>query len=353
MSTPKISISTELMKNYKQTLLMSQENKFEALQTNTGNSLLLSIGTDNVFYVTEESVGHATGWEKTDISSAQIAKSFPGQTGLTCKTFDAGQNVVDGTIGLAMVINDGTNDHLFLCLGNSNADTSWVNTPGWIQYPFDNPTKNITIVGVFLSETANNTQYIVVDILRDPTSQEKLISRYYINPQGTPVWQPHDVAIDLEANSYTSCLGRQYLLNSPHQPTIDGLYTCGQVDGNPQFTFQPLFNVFNTSIPAPVARLQLPGNLIADSIAACRKSDMSTDLYACSGGGLYYFASNNQADGATGVLLAQNTMFDGVRKMYAAQTNNASIVWGLNGNDEIFYTSCPVGQETASPSAWR
>jgi hypothetical protein len=351
-SAPKISISTELMKNYKQTLLMSPENKFEALQTSIGNSLLFSIGTDNAFYVTQECVGHATGWEKTDLSRDQVAKSFPGKTGLICKTFDAAQSAVDGTIGLAMVINDGTNDHLFLCLGNCNADTSWVTTPGWTQYPFDNPAKNITIVGVFLSETANNTQYIVVDILRDPTSPKKLISRYYINTQGTPAWLPHDVAIDLEANSYTSCLGRQYLPNSPHQPTIDGLYTSGQIDGKPQLIFQPLYNVFNTKIPAPIARLQLPGDLVADSIASCRKSDMSTELYACSGGGLYYFASNNQADETTGVLLTQNTMFDGVRKMYAAQSNNTSIVWGLNGNNEIFYTSCPVGQETASPSAW-
>jgi hypothetical protein len=352
MTAPKISISTELMKNYKQALLMSPENKFEALQSSEGNSLLFSIGTDNVFYLTEESIGHDTGWDKVDLSSAQLAKSFPGQTGITCKTFDVGQSAVDGTIGLALVVSDGTYDHLFLSLGNSNADTSWVKKPTWMQYPFDHPSQNIVIAGVFLSETINNTQYIVVDILRDPSSPTKLISRYYINPQSTPVWQPHDVAIDLEANSYTSCLGRQYLPNSPHQPTIDGLYTCGQVDGSPQFTFQPLYNVFNPKIPAPVARLNLPGGLIADTIASCRKTDMSTDLYACGAGGLYYFASGNQADGAVGVLLLQNSIFDGMRKLYAAQSNNLSIVWGLNGNDQICYVSCPIGQETATPSAW-
>ncbi len=81
--------------------------------------------------------------------------------------------MVDGTIGLALVVNDGTSDHLFLCLGNTNAETSCVNAPGWIQYPFDNPSRNITIAGVLLSVTANNMQYIVVDILRDPTSSEK------------------------------------------------------------------------------------------------------------------------------------------------------------------------------------
>ena len=352
MSSPKITVSTELMQNYKQALVMSPEKQFEALQTAKGNSLLFSIGTDGVFYVTEETVEHSTGWQKTDLSSAQIAKSFPGRTDVTCEAFAAAQSAVDGTIGLAIIVTDGTGDQLFLCLGNSSSDTGWIQSPAWTQYPFDNPPKAVTIVGVLLSGTAENAQYIVADILRDPASAEQLISRYYLDPQSTPVWQPHDVAIDLEANSYTSCLGRQYLQNSPHQPTIDGLYTAGQVDGSAQLTFQPLYNVFDPGAPAPVARLSLPGGVITDTIASCRKPDLSTDLYACAAGGLYYFASSNQEDGAVAVLLAQNAIFTGVRMMYAAQANGTSIVWGLNGNDEVFYTSCPAGRETATPSAW-
>ena len=351
MSTT-ITVSTELMKNYKQALVMSPETQFQAFQTAAGNSLLFSIGSDGVLYVTAETSAHSTGWAQTDLSSAQIAASFPGQTGMSCKTFAAAQSAADGTIGLVLVVTDGTNDQLFLCLGNSNTDTSWVQSPAWTEYPFDNPPQSVTIAGVFLSETAESTQYVVADILRDPTSAEQLISRYYIDTQSTPAWQPHDVAIDLEANSYTSCLGRQSLPGSAHQPTIDGLYTSGQVDGNPQLTFQPLYNVFDSAIPAPVARLSLPGGVVADTIASCRKQDLSTDLYASASGGLYYFASSNQQDGAVAVLVAQNAMFDGVRLMFAAQSNGISIVWGLNGSDEVFYTTCPVGQETASPSVW-
>ncbi|HEX6098964.1 MAG TPA: hypothetical protein VF432_21800 [Thermoanaerobaculia bacterium] len=352
MSVPTITVSTELMKNYKQALVMSPEKQFEALQTATGSSLLFSIGTDGVFYGTAETSAHSTGWTQTDLSSAQIAASFPGQTGMSCKTFAAAQSAADGTIGLAMIVTDGTNDHLFLCLGNSNTDTSWMQSPAWTAYPFDDPPQSITIAGVFLSETAESMQYIVADILRDPASSEQLVSRYYIDTQSTPAWQPHDVAIDLEANSYTSCLGRQSFPDDAHQPTIDGLYTSGQVDGNPQLTFQPLYNVFDSSIPAPVARLSLPGGVVADTIASCRKQDLSTDLYASASGGLYYFASSNQQDGAVAVLVAQNAMFDGVRLMFAGQSNDISIVWGLNGSDEVFYTTCPIGQETASPSAW-
>jgi hypothetical protein len=348
-----ISITTDLMKNYKQTELMSPEKKFEALQTNIGDSLLFSIGSDDVLYVTQETVGHSTGWEKIDLSTAQIAKSFPNKTGMTCKTFEAAQSVADGTIGMAMVITDGTNDSLFLCLGNSNVDTSWTKKPIWINFSYDNPVKNVTIVDVFMSETVNNTQYIVADILRDPNSAEKLISRYYIDVKSTDgfAWHPHDVSIDLEADTYISCLGRQYLPNSPHQPTIDGLYTLGQVVGIPQLIFQPLYNVFNPAIPALSARLTLPGNIVPECMASCRKSDNSTDLYVCSTGGLYYFASSNQTDGSTGVLLSQNPMFTGVKKMYASHTNDSVMVWGLNSDDSIFYTTCLLGA-ISTPAAW-
>lgn len=352
MTNLKIGVSSEMMQNYKQTAIMSPEKKFEALQTDSGNSLLFSIGTDNVFYVTQESIGHDTGWQKTDLSSAIISKSFPGLQNVTCKTFDVDQNVVDGTIGMALVVNNGTSDSLLLCLGNSSTDTSWLANPKWTQYPFDNPTKPVTIAGVFMSETKNNTQYIVADILRDPASAEKLISRYYISPTSTPVWQVHDVTIDLEADTYSSCLGRQYLTNSPHQPTIDGLYTLGQVVGNGQLTFQPLYNVFNPAIPASPARLQLPGGLVGEAMASCRKPDMSTDLYVCSNGGLYYFASSNQNDGATAVLLFQNPIFKGAKTIVASQDDQLTIVWGINSDNQIFYTTCPIGNETSNPTAW-
>jgi len=354
MSTTKISVTSELMKNYKQATIMSPEKKFEALQTSMGNSMLFSIGTDSVFYLTQESPTTQTGWGKTDLSSALMRAAFP-QGGATCKTFEAAQSAVDGTIGIAMAVNDTNGDNLFLCLGNSNADTAWTSNPNWVRYPYDNPDKpvsKVVIVNIEISETANDTQYIVVDILRDPDSPEQLISRYYIDTKRTNGydWHVHDVSIDLEANQYVSCLGRQYLTDSPHQPTIDGLYTCGQVDGSAQFIFQPLYNVFQPDVPATSARLRLPDQRIPEGMASCRKSDLSTDLYVTSGDGLYYFASSNQNEGSTGVLILQNALFTGVSKMFSAQANGMVTVWGLNGNNQIFYLTCPMGEETSANS---
>src|SRR5262245_4516902 len=96
-----ITYSSELMKNYLQAEVMTPDKTFEALQTSTGASLLFSIGTDNVFYVTQETSGQsANGWSKTDLSTAQATKDFSAVA--TCTHLSVAQNVQTGTIGLGM-----------------------------------------------------------------------------------------------------------------------------------------------------------------------------------------------------------------------------------------------------------
>ncbi len=351
-SSNTITYSSELMQNYKQAEVMSPEENFEALQTSAGNSLLFSVGTDGVFYVTQEIPGHNTGWEKTDLSSILVAQDFAGKTA-TCKRFDVAQNAADGSIGSAMVIQDSDNDNLYLMLEQSAQNTAWLDDPAWVSYPYDNPDHTLSaikIVNVFMAETSGQVQYIVVDVLRDPGNQtQQLISRYYIDSEKTDgyAWHAHDVSIDLEATEYSSCLGQkkgQY---------VDGLYTFGEVGGNAQFIYQPLYNVWNPAIPASASRLNLPGNRIPDAMAACRNSDNTTDLYVTANGSLYYFSSANQSDGATAQLLFANSVFSDVRKLYAFSSGGDIIIWGLNGADEIFYTSCAVGSVAcASASAW-
>lgn len=353
MSTNTITFSSELMKNYIQAELMSPDEKFEALQTDNGCSLLFSIGTDGTFYVTQESTGNATGWIKTDLSTALIQTNFNGVSGVTCKSYDVAQNATDGTIGLAVIINDTQNDHLFLCLGNSNADTSWLANPTWASFAYDNPNhaeKTLVIQNVFISETlsgTNHVQYVFVDIIQDPSSAEKLIARYYIDLQKSNgyFWHSHNISIDLEAAQYSSCVGRQ------SGQTIDGIYTIGQVDGNPQFVYQPLCNIWNPSLPASTARLNLPGAILPEAIASSRNADQSTDLYVVAQGGIYYFASTNQQDQATGVLLFQNDLFTGATYLYAYSTQSSIFLWGLNQANQVFYTTCNINQ-IGSSSAW-
>jgi hypothetical protein len=167
-----------------------------------------------------------------------------------------------------------------------------------------------------------------------------------VNKTGGYAWHPHDLAIDLAPGNYTSCLGRQA------GQYVDGLYTAGQVDGSAQFIYQPLFNVFNPGIPASPNLFKLPGGQVPDAIAACRNADNSSDLYVTAGGTLYYLGSHNQQSGTTATALLSSPRFNGVRSLFAAASGSRVMVWGLNANDEIFYTTCALSQITSGALAW-
>ena len=366
MSNYTITADYELMQNYLQADSLDPEDAFCALQSSAGSSLLFSIGTDKTFYVTKESPGDAYGWVRADLSSAQIKKDYP--TGATASTFAAAQCAYGGgtaAIHLAMVLNAGGADHLYLSLGNSDADTSWTDSPAWTGCPFNAVDSSgntlpapapLKILSVYLSEAADK-EYIVVDVARDPTSPILVVSRYYIDVStpASPVWRPHDLAIDLEAQGYMTCLGRCAPAGTIERGhPIDGLYTGGTIGGQPQLIYTPLYNLFDPTAPPSPSRLQLTsdGKLVPDAIAACRNPDNTSDLYASAGGVLYYFASDNQKDGAVAVVVAVNALFGKVRSLFASVTNGVVTVWGMNSSDQIFYTTCPVGQLTASPGAW-
>lgn len=348
MSTYTISFSSELMKNYQQAERMSPTAAFEALQTERGLSLVFSVGSDGVLRVTREVIGSGTGWTTTDLSSAAVARVFAGKTGVSVTTFATAQRA-DGTIGIAMVVSEPQGDHLYLSLGNSAADTSWLDKPSWTQVPFDDtgaPLSRVKIARVLVGE-AKDGEYVVVDVLNDPDSKMGLVRRYYVDAGkvGGQAWQRHELAIDLEAGRYSSALGRQ------GRQSIDGLYTAGQVGKSTQLVYQPLYNLWKPgSMPTP-ARLQLPGGGTPDAIVTVRRADQSTDLYVAAKGSLYRFASDNQKDQATATLVMTNPLFTAARKLFADLSGGTVTLWGLSGSNEVFYTSCPADQVT-SESAW-
>ena len=357
MSAYDVTSSSELMQNYIQSDILQPQKKFIALQTESGTSLLFSVGTDDAFYVTKELPGVTHGWGRADLSSAQVKSDFSGNA--VCKTFAAAQAAAprsQASIHLAMVLNDGTNDHLYLSLANSDADTSWTDTPAWTRCPFNakdgsgapiTPPTPFKIAGVLISE-ATDKEYIVVDIIRNPADQVGLVSRFYIDvtDPAAPLWAPHDLSIDLDAGSYSSCLGR-----ARHAFGVDGLYTMGSIAGAPQLVYTPLYNVFDPGVPPAPARLTLPDGASAEAIAACRNADNSSDLYVIAKTSLYYFASANQKDEAVGTLLASHDILAGVRALYAYAADGNVTLWGLNGSDEVFYLTCAQTRITAG-GAW-
>lgn len=359
MSTYTVTMSAELMENYIHADILMPQDTFISLQTDTGASLLFSIDTDGVLNLTMEVPGSTQGWQLADLSSAQIKADFPN--GAQCKTFGAAQTagVQDGqaaTIHLAMVINDGTNDHLYLSLGNSDSDQSWAKNPTWIACPFNAvdgtgapiaPPSPFLIPGVFISE-ATDGEYIVADTVRNPSEPVGVLSRYYINVATpvAPVWTPHQFAADIQASGYQSCLGR-----TTQAFGVDGIYTMGVIATTAQLMYTPLYNALTPGMPPLPSRLNLPNSLTADAIAASRNADNTSDLYVAAQGSLYYFASTNQKDTAVATQLVTSPLLSGVRSLFAYAADGNVTVWGLNNSDEVFYTTCPQAQ-VSMESAW-
>jgi hypothetical protein len=353
-----VTTSAELMENYIQADFLLPQAKFLALQTDAGASLLFSIGTGGALNLTIEDVGQTHGWRQVDLGAARIKADFGGER--TVKTFAAAQTVVAAgsaaEIHLAMVVGDGTKDHLYLSLGNSDSNLAWAERPVWTAAPFNavsgdgtpiTPPTPFEVVNVFLSE-ASDKEWIVVDTIRNPGQSGALLTRYRIDATtpAAPKWVPFDLDIDLQAAGYDSCLGR-----SAQAYGVDGLYTKGVVGSSSQLIYKPLVNAFDASLPPLSSRLALPGGLAAEAIAAVRKADKTSDLYVAAKNGLYWFASGNQRDNSTGVLVASSLLLSAARSLYAYAADGFVTVWGLNSNNQVFYLTCPLGRESEG-AAW-
>ncbi|KAB8253577.1 hypothetical protein BDV32DRAFT_158016 [Aspergillus pseudonomiae] len=346
----RLTYDTELIQNYIQGEIVSPKNKFEALQTKDGHTLLFGVDSSNIFHVIEESSGqHSTGWALIDLSTAAISSQLPGKKDTMVRTFDVGQSVLDQTIGMAMAVRVEGKDHLFVSLKNSNSDTSWIKNPEWTLVPFDaaNETQpSITVVGIWFAETDSQKQYLVVDIDRSGSSTMKDIARYYVDPSITSGsrWVKHDVPVDIAAGYYQSCIGRV------HRGRIDGIYTTGTSGGSPQLDYVPLENIFGDGPPLPT-RFKLPDNKIPSAIATARKENGETDLYMLSGETLYRIAAEKQTDDATADAVLNNSLLSGTGVLRAMIHQEVLTLFGKNGSDQVYCLSCNI-EKVADQRAW-
>ncbi|KAM7219788.1 hypothetical protein V8F06_004822 [Rhypophila decipiens] len=345
-----LTYESDLMQNYLQGQVVSPQGKFEALQTSDGYGLLFALDTSSVLHVIHETSGATvTGWETFDLSTAAIQGQFTGQNDVTVRTFDAVQSALDQSISLAMAVSAGGSDHLLTSLGNSSSYTSWVaNKPAWTSYPFDavgqSPSTSIKIAGILFAETKTTTpsagqQYLIVDIDRSAQGQTKDIARYYVDPSKATgsYWVKHDVPVDIEDGSYQSCVGRMA------QNTTDGVYTSGTVAGAAQLFYMPILNEFGAGPPPPTL-LALPGGASPTAMATARNFDQTTDLYAISGSTLYRFAADTQGSRKPGMALVTSGFLSGTDKLMAMTQKDITTLWGKNGDDQIYYLSCPDAQ---------
>ena len=334
------------MENQKYATVMSPGLAFEVLQSQDGDSLFFSIGTDNIFYLTRELTESSTGWDIIDLSSS--LSSQHGGAAVAAKTFSVNQNAQTLGIDLALVLTVGGADFLYLSLNNANTDASWANGVTWTAIPFDagTPPSPLTIADVFVMTIpvagGTGVQNIFVDILRNPSESLNVLDRYYITPGATQQWNLHMLSADLDAGSISSCLGQR--TNDP----IPGIYTFGTIGSEQELQFTPQYNYFRPTSPPSPARLTLPTG--ASAIASALNGSGVTNLFVAGTAGLFLFTPDNQGDQATPVQVVSNTIVAGASSLAASTDANRTAVWGLaQGN--LFYVMCPAGSE-ADPTAW-
>lgn len=339
----KIVFESELMQNNKQAEVMSPNLSFEALQTGDACSLFFSIGTDGVFYVTQEVQGSATGWNKVDLSSA-LSQQYGGAS-VTAKTFDVSQNLTTGNIDLALAITVSGSDYLYLSQGNSNTSAAFASGVTWTLIPFDdaaNPMPVLSICDVYVLQTPSG-EYFVVDILKQPGSPLNFVYRYYISPAGTTKWNGNDLSANLTAGSVQSCLGQRT------GDYVAGIYTFGDILGTEELFFTPLFNPFDPSQAPSPSFLTVPAG--ATAIASATGLTGTSNLFVAGAGVLYVFAPGNQNTNDTAAAIVTSDLIAGVTNLLASTGSANTTVWGLNQAGDLFYVQCPAGSE-ASATAW-
>ncbi|GAA3618076.1 hypothetical protein [Flavivirga jejuensis] len=342
----KINASSELMENNKQADIMSPQKAFQVLQTKEGHSLFFSIGTDNVLYLTREVPGSDSGWIKTDLSSC--LSEFNGGIKIAVKTFQVGQNITTNNIDIVIAIKGKNQDYIYTALNLVNEDATWASDLIWSVQAYDDkshPHPKVEVSDIYIAESTN-TEYIVVDILKDPSNSNTFVNRYYLDPDKKitgQVWNGHDLSADLNAYTISSCLGKKL------DQLVEGIYTMGQINNITELIYTPLYNVFNPAIPANPSRLTLPTG--ASAMASVKNNPDGTALFVSGDKALHYFPCNKQEDGDASQMILQNDLFLNVTELHANANSSDIIVWGLNKQGQVFYTKCAIGSET-EPAAW-
>lgn len=347
-----LSYSSELMSNYMQGVTVSPDKKFEALQSPDGHSLLFSIGSDGVFYLTEEMPTLSTGWQKSNLS-ASLSAFFPSGTTIIAKNFEVSQYVANNKFTVVLVATVSGVDYLYIASSYSRSNDNSVNLH-WIAIPFDAPEKNyspLTISGISIIQTVT-LPLIVVDVAQNTTNT---IDRYYIDSTkyvSKTYWNSYSLPVNFDSQSVSICGGRKY------NDSVDGIYTLGNNSGVWSIFYQQIFNPFNPKQPGSSSLLSLGNGAIPTAIASTPSAVISstvityTDLYSTSqSGDLYLFTADNQVNNATALLIMTNDLFKNIVQLYAYTSDLKVVVWGLNRSQQVFYTQCNK-TEVLNPSAW-
>lgn len=336
------------MKNHKHALLMTPDKQFEVLQSQDGNALFFSIGTDGAFYITRELPQDLHGWSRFNVN-----KSLQGTT-IIAKAFDVSQNIAKGTVDIALAVTIDKVDILYAALGLPNTDAAWAaaidaGTLGLQSIAFDDHSNtaygscpisdvNVSVIG--------GSKFIVVDIIKDTNAN--LVFRYFVDPTkavmgNNTAWNPRDLAINLNAGTIQTFVGRR------DGAPVDGVYTFGSIGGTQELIYTPLYDYDNKKIAPSAAKLPLPANSTAMALSA--NSDDLTDVFVAAGGSLWFLDDDSQDGDSDFTSVYTHPLFNGVERLLVNNDGDQVMVWGLNEQGQVFYLQTAAGSESDS-SSW-
>ncbi|NCD71113.1 hypothetical protein [Mucilaginibacter agri] len=357
-----ITSETELMKNQKNAVVMAPGKQFEVLQTQQGNALFFSIGTDNVFYLTREAALGACGWSKVDLST--VLK--PSDGSIVAKLFDVAQDINSGIVYIALVATVSGADVLYLANLASNTDDDWANVAAnglsWQAATFnggndDIATLNISDINICQS---GQLQMLQADVIQGGSNAGNYVNRYYVTiptDDSAPQWTWIHLPSAISAGNIYSEVGFLNSESAPGTYTLSGLKTLGSSEM--ELIFSSFYNSIDSSVDPSHISFSLPPNTTAmalsQALATADPDDgtpAETDLIVAAGSSLYFVDHSRQTltDVSSG-LIYTHSLLSGVQRLHVNNTTTQTIIWGLNEAGQIFYMKCDVGQEAVS-SAW-
>lgn len=350
--SPTLRAQSEWFKSQKHAELMQPGRDFQVVETKSGRSVFFSIGSDNVLYASREMSGSQTGWTLHNPNQDMIVAAGLQASGpCTVTSFAVYRNAQSG-VDLAAILSSHDRDHLMISLNHENTDDAWTAGIKWRCIPYD--CANRTSASIKYNEVQllgsldeDSSATIVVDCTRAAGSIT--LDRYYVIPDvgpGTPLWNLHELPIDLEAGKVESRVGRR------SSDPISGLYTYGQIANQTQLIYATLYNYWDSSIPPTVARLIAPFGVTSISTAAMSTAEgTGTALLVAASDGISLYAPDNQDDAAKPLRVLSDPMTYSSTDLRSHSTNNMTAVWGVAVDGKLWYSRCPAGKET-DPAAW-
>lgn len=321
-----MNISAELLDDYRKMSTAVPRKKMKILSE---ESALYSIGDDGNLYLLYKNVKDGIGWENRNISESP-AKLF-GFGSVQVITFDVRK--YSEAYGVLFAAECDGAVRIFSGIGTD---------PGTFVWSELTPEKNLMeesqVTQLYLSVTGAEEMMVC-----DLKSQDR-VSRWTIElKNGTVQWKRLELPADF-AMTETSLPGRA------EKSKVSGIYTLGNLAGEKQLLYTPLYNRFNREIPPLPIRFSMEKQ--ADDIAVFQEGeDKGTHLFACGDGGLYLYPSEIQADLCKPVLLLESDQFQNVTCLSAYRAQGEMVISGIGKAGNLFF--CRTEAENwKEPSAW-